>query len=167
MSSRPPDHRNEPEKGWSWWYPLIVLVPAMLALFALISSMLQGSDETAASLRGARLGMTADQVRERFDEGAQASWRTEIVGPDMTLIRGPSASLDRETRFEFHNGMLVAIRAELPPDADEARGGAVEISPAAVIARTNDGRGRVHLRVLARDCPTHAEEVSRVLSDAP
>lgn len=153
-------------KGWRWWYPLIVLVPAILALTALVSSILSGS-EAPGSLRGARLGMTPDQVRDRFAGGGDASWRTEIVGPDLTLIRGASGSLDRETRFEFHAGMLVAIRADLPADAPEARGEALEISPASLVARSSGEDGRVLLRVLARDCPTHAEEVSRVLSDAP
>ena len=156
--------REAPTKGWNWWYPLIVLVPAILALGALVSSLLSGS-EVRGSLRGARLGMTPDQVRDRFAGGETASWETEIVGPDLTLIRGPSASLDRETRFEFHNGMLGAIGADLPAGAPEARGDAVEISTASVVSRARGADGRVRLRVLARDCPTHAEEVSRILSD--
>lgn len=155
-----PDAPNK----WRWWYPLIVLVPAMLALGALVSSILTGS-ETPGSLRGARLGMTPDRVRDRFAGGETASWETEIVGPDLTLIRAPGGSLDRETRFEFHGGMLVAIRADLPADAPEASGAAVEISAASVVSRERTPDGRVRLRVLARDCPTHAEEVSRVLSD--
>lgn len=156
---------DAPNHGWRWWYPLIVLVPAVLALGALVSSILTGS-EAPGSLRGARLGLTPEQVRDRFAGGEPASWESEIVGPDLTLIRGPSTSIDRETRFEFHGGMLVAIRADLPADAPEARGEAVEISPASVVAREATPGGRVRLRVLARDCPTHAQEVSGIISAA-
>lgn len=157
--------RDAPNHGWRWWYPLIVLVPALFALGALVSSLLSGS-EAPGSLRGARLGMTPAQVRDRFAGGEPASWETEIDGADLTLIRGPSESMDRSTRFEFHGGMLVAIRADLPEDAPEARGEAVEISAASVVVRDPAPGGRVHLRVIARDCPTHAPEVSRVLSGA-
>lgn len=154
-------------EGWKWWHPIVVLMPALLAIAGLMWMLATWAAPTVPSVRGVRLGMTPDQVRERFEGGAPASWRTEIVGLDLSLIRAPGGSLDRETRFEFHSGMLVAMRLDLPDDAPEASGEPIAISPGSVTARTNDGVGRVALTVLARDCPTHADEVSRFLSDSP
>lgn len=154
------------EKGLPTWTPLLVLLPAIVALGALLGSLLlPGSSPAIGEVRGVRLGMTPDQVRERFDRGAPSSWRTEIAGTDLSLIRAPSGSLDREARFEFHEGMLVAMRFDLSADAPEASGDPITISTASVTARTRGQGGRVSLVVLARDCPTHAEEVSRILSD--
>lgn len=157
-----------PEKGRTWLLPLLILIPALFALAMLIRTIAgSGSPSEMPTIRGVRLGMTADQVRQRFERGAQASWRTEIAGTDMTLIRAAGGSLDREARFEFHDGMLVAIRMDLPSEAPEASGDRIAISPASVTSRTIILDGRTSLAVLARDCPTHAEEVSRILSDAP
>lgn len=154
-------------EGWKWWHPIVVLIPALLAIAGLMWTLASWSSTTVPSVRGVRLGMTPDQVRDRFEGGATASWRTEIAGLDLFLIRAPGGSLDRDTRFEFHNGMLVAMRLDLPADAPEASGEPLAISPGSVTARTPEPADRVRLIVLARDCPTHADEVSRILSDSP
>ncbi|MDQ3032906.1 MAG: hypothetical protein M3Y87_10850 [Myxococcota bacterium] len=144
-----------------------MLVPALLALSALVATIVMPSGPEIPSIRGVRLGMSAEQVRARFEDGAPASWRTEIAGGDLALIRAPGGSLDRESRFELHNGMLVAIRLDLPDDAPEASGETLAITPGSVTERAPAEPGRVALSVLARDCPTHAEEVSRILSRGP
>jgi hypothetical protein len=108
--------------------------------------------------------MTPEQVRERFDAQGAGCWRTEVRGTELALIRWPGGGLDREARFEFHLGMLVALRLDLPEDAPEAAGPAVETRSGSVVARRRDEPGRVRVSVLARDCPTHAEEVARILS---
>lgn len=172
MPSSPRAEDPEPadraaERGWKSWYPILILVPALLALLALVSSIVMPSGPEIPSVRGVRLGMTPDQVRERFEGGAAAAWRTELAGTDLTLIRAPGGTLDRETRFEFHNGMLVAIRLDLPEGAAEGSGERLVITTGSVTERTASGPGRVQMRVLARDCPTHADEVSRILADAP
>lgn len=154
-----------PEKAGNWWYPILVLVPAFLALAALVATIVVPSGPEVPSIRGVRLGMSAEQVRERFEGGAPASWRTEIAGADLALIRAPGGSFDRESRFELHNGMLVAIRLDLRDDLPESSGERIAITPGSVTARSTLEPGRVALTVLARDCPTHAEEVSRILSE--
>jgi len=142
-----------------------VLVPALIALAAVLSTVVSSfSAPEPVSIRGVRLGMTADQIRERFDRGTPAAWRTEVSGPDLALIRAPAGDLDREARFEIHAGMLVAIRLDVRDDLPEAAGDPIVTTPASVLARSRPEPGRTRISLLARDCPTHADEVSGLLS---
>lgn len=166
---RPVRVRDEPLDERTWCKRIRVVIwlavsAALLASAAAALAALLRSEPDPGWFRGVRLGMSADQVRARFDAGAPASWRTEISGTDVALVRGPAGSLDREARFEFHDGMLVAMRLDLPASAPEARGEAVLETPAAVIARASEEPGRVRLVALARGCPTHADEVARILA---
>lgn len=162
-----PETARAPSRS-SWLLPVLLLVPALIALGAVIATVISSlSAPEPVSIRGVRLGMTADQIRERFDRGTEASWRTEVAGTDLTLIRGPAGDLDRETRFEIHDGMLVAIRLDVRDDLPEADGDRIVTTPASVLVRSPEEPGRTRISLLARDCPTHADEVSSILSDAP
>ena len=168
MNSQPlePQASRAPPRS-SWLLPLLVLVPALIALGAVSATVVSSfSAPEPVSIRGVRLGMTAAQIRDRFDRGTAAAWRTEVSGPDLALIRAPAGELDRETRFEIHAGMLVAIRMDVRDDLPEAEGGPIVTTPASVVARSHPERGRTRISVLARDCPTHAAEVSALLSGA-
>lgn len=152
---------------WVWWAgAAVVSLAALWALGGLLMSFLAPSSEVP-SLRGVRLGMTAEQVRARFDGGAPASYRTEITGLDVRLTRAPGGSLDREASFEIHEGMLVAVRLDLPDSAPEAAGPTLELTPMSVLARTPGGPGRVQIRLLSRTCPTHATEVAELVPSSP
>jgi hypothetical protein len=168
-SSRP-ERRTEPadggaRKSWKWWYSVFIFVPALIALLSLVWNLAIRAESVIPPISGVRLGMTPSQVRQRFEGGSAASWRTELDGVDLRLIRGPTEEFDRESRFEFHNGMLVAIRLDLREDAPLAEGEPLVISVGSVMTRGQEEAGRVMLTVLARDCPTHAGEVSRILSE--
>ncbi len=130
---------------------------------SLIWNLAVASEPAIPTIGEVRLGMTPNQVRQRFEGGLVASWRTEIDGSDLRLIREPAGEFDRESHFEFHNGMLVAIRVDLREDAPLAIGDPLVISAGSVMTRSHEHVGRVILTVLARDCPTHADEVSRIL----
>jgi len=116
-----------------------------------------------------RLGMAPKDVRDRFEPGGQGSWTTSVGGTaDDTALEwkaaGPAAAVET-ARFEFHLGMLVAIRAltrEAAPASEQ-----IALTPTTVTVRRAAappaGKG-TELAVLARDCPTHKDE-ARALAD--
>jgi hypothetical protein len=99
--------------------------------------------------------MAPRDVRERFHAG-EGSWQTALGTGDDTVLewvaREPNAVM-AEARFEFHLGMLVAIRARTnSPGKDE-----LYVTPKVVTAR----QGK-NVTVLARDCPTHKDEAEAI-----
>lgn len=154
----------------------VLAVVAALA-GAVAFALLRGGGQASARVgdfRGARLGMTARDLRGAFEapsaggfevgttsdrDGAVSVWQADPSAP-----RAPEAP--DAVRFELHGGMLVAIVTDLPAAAPEARGPALETSAAAVRARTPAPDGRVRLEIYARDCPTHRELVDALLARA-
>jgi hypothetical protein len=112
------------------------------------------------ALPNVRLGMAPRDVRDRFEPGGPGTWQTSVgSGADDTAIewkaRDGSAKV-KEARFEFHLGMLVAIRAttrEPAPDGDR-----ITATPTTVTLRRPAPEGGTSIAVLARDCPTHKDE---------
>ncbi len=122
-----------------------------------------GADD---ALPNVRLGMAPRDVRERFSPGSEGRWQTALGQGDDTVLewtasRGDSAVV--EARFEFHLGMLVAIRARLNQNGlrDEIR-----TTPKTVTAWSQASGGGVDVRVLSRDCPTHHDEAEALASRA-
>jgi hypothetical protein len=125
-----------------------------------------GELERMPDFYGVRLGMSPREVRARFSE--QGTWET-VPAQELTLSwkRATAANATRAD-FEFHNGILVAFTTQLAATEAFAQG-ALTVTPAAVrTCRTLDSaaNGR-ECRVIARDCPTHAEEVRRLLAAKP
>lgn len=112
--------------------------------------------------------MRPDDVRARFDvpggrwqndggtggAGLKLAWQRDAKG---------GGSLDHVT-FEFHNGLLVAVRAAFLAGADDAwlTGAGRAETPSTVIARDTDAQQR-SLRWIAKDCPEHEAEVRAIL----
>ncbi len=114
---------------------------------------------------GVKLGMTAGDVRERF-RGPTGSWKV-TTGEEMLLDYSPETGGAPKIRFEFHAGMLVAVRAKLDPhDPSAAPSARREVTPGAVLTREADGPN-VSLIWLSRDCPTHKEEAARLVRGSP
>jgi hypothetical protein len=106
---------------------------------------------------GVRLGMTAQDVRARFDE--TGSFGSD--GEALTLATpGPDVA---SARFEFHRGVLVAVRASTvrPPMGLEA---GARYSPGAVADVTKADNGFA-FRWIARDCPAHAAEAETLVKN--
>lgn len=130
------------------------------------------------AIPGVRLGMTPRDVRDRFEGAATGSWQTRVGGgagaSDDTVLEwsaGDAQSRATHARFEFHLGMLVAIRAHLrEPVSSES----VDVTPKTVTLRApgpaaggggggeggagGGAEGGSEVTILARDCPTHREE---------
>lgn len=113
-------------------------------------------------LYGVRLGLTPAQLRARFEAPGPGSFRT-VPGPELAL-EWAGASPEPSLRFEFHDGMLVALRARVRSNDPAAQGPPVVVSNAAVLARRGAGTDRTEVTWLARDCPTHADEARRLLT---
>lgn len=124
------------------------------------------------SVPGVRLGMTPRDVRDRFEPGGEGTWQTRVGGgagatDDTTLEWSASSEAGRvsRARFEFHLGMLVAVRAHLRSPAGSTD---VSATPKTVTARTpgGPGKGGTEVTILARDCPTHHDEAELLAAKA-
>ena len=113
--------------------------------------------------------MSPRDVRDRFDGGGQGAWQTKVGGgagaSDDTVLewsaaQDQGASRATHARFEFHLGMLVAVRAHLRETAASQR---VDVTPKTVTVRTPQGGG-TEVTLLARDCPTHHEEAESLVA---
>lgn len=116
--------------------------------------------DTPDAIPNVRLGMAPRDVRDRFQPGGTqpGAWQTALGAGDDTALewtaRDP-ASTFTEARFEFHLGMLVAIRAKTK---DAPKQQEVSTTPKTVTVRTPIKEGGASVMVLARDCPTHKDE---------
>jgi hypothetical protein len=146
-----------------------ILVPVLaLGGVALRAALVGAGAGDAATVRGVRLGMTPREVRERFAAPGAGQWRAGSEGGEVVLewspAGGAAAAEGEVARFEFHSGMLVAVRMVLPASDPDAQGATLGVSSASVMARRGLTNGRVEMTLLARDCPTHAAEVRRLLA---
>ncbi|MBK6697677.1 MAG: hypothetical protein IPG50_36650 [Myxococcales bacterium] len=144
----------------SWIAPAIAA--AVLLVLLLAGALLRGRSSTFTELRGVRLGMTVRDVRARFDATGLGQWDTR-VGDDLILSWRPTdATRDGPiaATFEFHLGVLMAIRADVPKGDPAARGSDFELSDSAVIVRDRTAEGPVRLTVIARSCPIHRKEAA-------
>jgi hypothetical protein len=113
-----------------------------------------------------RLGMAPRDVRERFSPGGDGRWQTAMGQGDDTVLEWTSTSgagAFTHARFEFHLGMLVAIRARA------TQGGAresVRATAKTVTAWSAGSSGTYDVTVLSRDCPTHHDEAETLASQS-
>lgn len=125
--------------------------------------------DAAEALPAIKLGMSPRDVRARFEPSTQGSWTTKIGSSpgDDTILEWVAADTTSArittAKFEFHLGMLVAIRAHLrEPVAAEV----IDLTAKTVSSRAPSGPSGPgsDLVVLARDCPTHRDEAEAVAS---
>lgn len=115
--------------------------------------------------------MAPRDVRDRFDGGGEGSWQTKVGGgagaSDDTVVEWNATgerSRVAHARFEFHLGMLVAVRAHLR-EGDVKGEARVEATPKTVTVVTPSADG-TDVTLLARDCPTHHEEAESLAAKA-
>lgn len=125
------------------------------------------STSAFGNLHGVRLGMTVRDLRARFDTAGAGQWES-VVADDMVLRWKPATDArggPLGAQFEFHMGILMAIRADLALGDAAANGPPFELSESTVVVREPTPAGPVHLTVIARSCPTHAKEAERLVHD--
>lgn len=128
---------------------------------------------------GVRLGMSPRDVRDRFSPSG-GTWKSDAMADDYAIAwappRSPAPADPLEATFEFHMGILVAIRAKVPPSAAPAKGPSYVVTKGGVLRRletrpTNESPGvasvpYTYIDVLARDCPTHHAEAEGFVTAA-
>jgi hypothetical protein len=124
------------------------------------------SREEKEAVPNVRLGMAPRDVRERFQPGGEGSWQTALGTADDTVLEWTARDANGpvvQARFEFHLGMLVAIRARLNETVSRE-----EISATArtVTIKAPATEGGSSVTVLARDCPTHKDEAESFATKA-
>ena len=137
-------------------------LPVLLVAVALLAGCERAEREAIPNVR---LGMAPRDVRDRFQPGSEGTWQTALGAGDDTVLEWTAkdpASATRDARFEFHLGMLVAIRAHL---AEKATMEQVSSTPKTVTLR-GPGEGGTSIVVLARDCPTHKDEADALAAKA-
>ena len=131
-----------------------------------LSLLVVGCDRTdAEAIPNVRLGMAPRDVRDRFQPGGEGSWQTALGNGDDTVLEWTAKDATaavKDARFEFHLGMLVAIRAHL---AAASAKDDVSSTPKTVTLR-GPGEGGTVVTVLARDCPTHKDEADALAARA-
>lgn len=140
----------------------------VLALaIALVPACITGCTRDEPSpFPGIRLGMAPRDVRDRFEQGGLGTWQTRAGTQGDTALEWTAtaaASPVASARFEFHNGMLVALRARLP---EQATGETVRTSAKTVTLRAPAPDGGTAVTLIARDCPTHREEAETLMKRA-
>ncbi len=115
---------------------------------------------------GTRLGMSPRDVREHFVPGGEGTWQTSLGSGDDTILEwhatGAGAKY-RSARFEFHLGMLVAVRARA--EGGVAKEG-VTATPKIVTVVRPSSEGGTDIDILSRDCPTHHDEAEALAAKA-
>jgi hypothetical protein len=145
----------------SWLYAAVVPIAVAGAVYAAAQAKLAGDREPLHAYR-LRFGMTPADVRATFSAptAEDSRWRVDSSAEPALEWRGRNRSF----RFEFHNAQLMAVRAVVESRDPSTHGGALEVSTAAVLRRVVREDGRVELTLVARDCPSHAEEARRLIA---
>ena len=132
---------------------------------ALLAASFFACGKRRAEMFGARLGMTMSDARSRFQPGSEGTF-TQTNSPDLVGLEWQPAGTVSEVRkglLEFHNGMLVAVHAEVKEGHALASGLKIEVSGETVTVREPIETGWVKVSMIAQDCPAHAKEVKRLL----
>ncbi|NLY94983.1 MAG: hypothetical protein GXY23_13265 [Myxococcales bacterium] len=114
-------------------------------------------------LHGVRLGMTPAEVRARFEPEGKFSITPSNDGGIWLEWSATGDQPITEARFEFHEGILVAIRAKHGEDGAIAVQ-RLDVSPWAVRYARVDENNRAETTLLARGCPAHESEVQELLA---
>lgn len=148
--------------GWTIAVLVLLAAPTAWAISRVLTD-----DAGPFVLEGVRLGMTPADVRRSFSLAGAGRFQSEAMGEDFALAWAPmSPSGLVSARFEFHESLLVAVRLRGRAGAETVEaldGPSFEQTPGSVLARRS-GSDLTDVIWLSRDCPTHANEVARLVA---
>lgn len=137
-----------------------IVAAAWLAL--MLTVLVACGDPRIADFHGVRLGMTAREVRDRFEVAGTFTVETAAANDDVVMEFSPAQPQPvSAAKFEFHMGALVAVRADVKDNDPAAKGASTVVTRSAVLHREQKSAD-VHVDWLARDCPTHKAEAERL-----
>lgn len=146
--------------GWTIAIVVLLAAPTAWAISRVLTD-----DGGPIVLAGVRLGMTPADVRRSFVLASAGRFQSEPAATDFALAWSPLRPAGVESaRFEFHESLLVAVRLRGTLGAiDALEGPSFEQTPGSVLAR-NAASNMTDVIWLSRACPTHANEVARMLA---
>jgi hypothetical protein len=150
-----------------------LVLPTGWAFSRWVSSLLAQPPDRPSAFHGTRLGMSVTEVRATFvaasgaaAAGPAGTFSARPNGPSGWALdwrAGSSAGTVRQATFEFHEGLLVAVRAEIDRADELASTPRTTVTPGTVRRVTPRGDANFDVLILARSCPEHAEEVRNLL----
>lgn len=149
-------------KQWYGAAVIALVIPTGWAFYRWMSSLM--SSDVPSAFHGTRLGMSVADVRSHLEPRGTFSARPNgESGWALDWQSAGAGSLHRAT-FEFHEGLLVAVRAEVDRGDLLARVVGTTVTPGIVRRVSRRADGAFDVLILARTCPEHASEVRRLLS---
>jgi hypothetical protein len=138
------------------WRRLAILASIVLLSVAMTGVALNRLERMSAplpSVLGLRLGARVEDVREaRGNEG----WTTRVDQTGDLVLERP------DERYDFHEGLLVAVDVRLDATSRDAAGPAIEVTAASVLARESTPSG-ARVQLVSRTCPTHSAAVDLLM----
>ncbi|MEM9069939.1 MAG: hypothetical protein AAGE52_15610 [Myxococcota bacterium] len=138
-----------------WWLLLAAAALMTPVAWAMVSMASPTSDPTA--FMNVRLGMSSSQIRARVE--APGQWSSTMGEDGLLLLHWEGQGDVESARFELHEGILVAIRADYRAPRTEE----LTIAPEAVRQVKTSPAGNGELTILARGCPVHEDEVEALI----
>ena len=141
------------------WRPGTYVALVRIATFVVALALAACGQDAPDAIPYVRLGMAPRDVRDRFKPGGTdpGTWQTAVGQGDDTALEWTSHDTQSSlstARFEFHNAMLVAIRAKSNAKTSKEE---ISTTPRTVTVKS-PADGGSEIIVLARDCPTHKDE---------
>lgn len=149
-------------KQWYGAAMIALVLPTGWAFVRWVSSLL--SVDVPSAFHGTKLGMSVSDVRTRFDRPGSFHARPDgETGWAIEWNAADAAAGVRTATFEFHEGLLVAVRAVVEEtDAIVSHAGTTT-TPGTVRRVRRRADRAFDVLILSRGCPAHADEVTRVL----
>lgn len=147
---------------WLGAAALALVVPTGAALVRLLTNAVSSGD--LAAFHGARLGMSLSDVRTRFDIPGSFHPRPAANGFALEFLGAERATVTSCT-FEFHDGALVAIHADLTGADSLAEGPTLEHDEHVVRRRRFVSAHRALVDVISRTSPMHTAQVRQLMDE--
>ena len=140
-----------------------LVLPTGWAFYRWVSSLL--SSDVPSAFHGTRLGMSVAEVRSRFDARGAGDFhaRPDVASGWSIEWTATSASAVRSATFEFHEGLLVAVRAVVDRSDALTRETGLTVTSGTVRRVTSRPDAAFDVLLLSRACPAHAAEVRSLL----
>ncbi len=148
-------------KQWYGAAVIALVLPTGWAFYRWVSSLT--SSDLPSTFHGIRLGMSVSAVRSGFDAAGRFEARPNGESGWALDWRAATPGRVRSATFEFHEGLLVAVRAEVDREDSLASRLGTTLTPGVVRRVTRRNDGAFDVLILARSCPAHADEVRRLI----
>jgi len=139
---------------------VLVFAAAVLGMWGGLALVVGRRAEPLWSERGVSLGMSEEQVEHAFADRASGDWsRTAgCGGVALEWRRTEACASARWARFEFHEGVLVAIRLH----SDDAAAPEHAEQTSTAVRQRRPFEGGTATTILSRTCLTHTAEAEQI-----